>query len=104
LRSKNSAIAIDPGKSLDQPEVSVIAQLDLLLFSHSHWDHYKKGYALSIFRQTRPHVVADIVSSAELKAHIPPSMLTTADPASKSATYHIGDTAVTALPAFTLVP
>jgi L-ascorbate metabolism protein UlaG (beta-lactamase superfamily) len=97
LRSEDLTIAIDPGKSLTHTEVSAIRHLDLLLFTHNHWDHYKKDHALEIFKQTRPHTVADIVSSEELKAHVPPNMLTKADPASKSATYQIGETEVTAL-------
>ncbi len=97
LRSLDLTIAIDPGKSLTHTEVSAIKQLDLLLFTHNHWDHYRKDYALEIFKQTQPHIVADIITSEELKAHIPPDMLTKADPASKSATYPIGETEVTAL-------
>jgi hypothetical protein len=35
LRSKNLTIAIDPGKSLTQLEVSVIKHFDLLFFTHT---------------------------------------------------------------------
>lgn len=97
VRSDDVTIAIDAGKSLTDMEVSAIEHLDLLLFTHNHWDHFKKDHALEIFRQTRPHTVADIVSSEELKGHIPPNLLTTANPALKTATYQINDTAVTAL-------
>lgn len=97
LKSENSTIAIDPGKSLSQSEVSAVKHLDLLLFTHNHWDHFQKDYALEISRKTRPHKVADIASFEELKADVPPSMLTKADPASKSATYQIGEIKVTAL-------
>lgn len=97
LRLKDVTILIDPGKSLTHTEASAMKHLDLLLFTHNHWDHYKKDHALEIFKQTRPHTVADIVSSEELKAHIPPNLLTTAHPASKHATYAINQIEVTAL-------
>ena len=97
LRTEDSAVAIDPGKSLTHKEVAAITHLDLLLFTHNHWDHYKRDYALEIIQQTGAHVVADIVTSEELKAIVPPTRLTKADPRTRDATYQIGDTAVTAL-------
>ncbi len=97
LKSEKSTIAIDPGKSLTQSKASAIKHLDLLLFTHNHWDHFKKDYALELIKQTRPHTVADIVSFEELKTNVPATMLTKADPASKYATHQIGDTEVTAL-------
>ncbi|MHA2202847.1 MAG: hypothetical protein ACW991_04090, partial [Candidatus Hodarchaeales archaeon] len=39
FRFKGFAIAFDPGKSLGSSEISVIDQLDLLLYTHNHWDH-----------------------------------------------------------------
>lgn len=97
LRFEDLTVAIDPGKSLTREEVVAITHLDLLLFTHNHWDHFKRDYALEIIQQTETHVVADIVSSEELKAIVPPHRLTKADPRTKDATYHIGETAVTSL-------
>lgn len=97
LRSEDLTIAIDPGKSLTPTEISAIKHLDLLLFTHSHWDHFKIDHALEIFEQTRPQTVADIVSYEELKTRIPPNMLTKADPALKYATHQLDETEVTAL-------
>lgn len=97
LRFRDLTIAIDPGKSFTHTEIPALKQLDLLLFTHNHWDHFKKDHALEIIKQTRPHTIADIISFKELKAHIPADMLTKADPASKSSTYQVGETEVTAL-------
>jgi L-ascorbate metabolism protein UlaG (beta-lactamase superfamily) len=97
LRSENSTIAIDPGKSLTHTEVSAMKHLDLLLFTHNHWDHFKIDRALEIFEQTRPQTVADIVSYEELKAHITPNMLAKADPSLKHSTHQLGEIRVTAL-------
>jgi L-ascorbate metabolism protein UlaG (beta-lactamase superfamily) len=97
LRSEDMAITIDPGRSLTHTEAFAIKHLDLLLFTHNHWDHFRIDHALEIFEQTQPQVVADIVSYEELKAHVPPNMLTKADPASKCATHQLGEIQVTAL-------
>lgn len=97
VRTADLTVAIDPGKNLTHEEVAVIPHLDLLLFTHNHWDHYKRDYALEVIQQTGTHVVADIVTSEELKAIVPPARLTKADPRTRDATYQIGETAVTAL-------
>lgn len=104
LKSNDLIIAIDPGKSLSSPEISVIGHLDLLLFTHNHWDHFKKDHALELIKQTQPHVVADVASFEELKPHIPSNTLTRADPASKSATFCIDAAEVTALPGIHVGP
>ena len=97
LRFEDLTVAIDPGKSLTHEEVAAIPHLDLLFFTHNHWDHYKRDYALEILQQTGTHVIADIVTSEELKGIVPAPRLTKADPRTKDATYQIGETAVTAL-------
>ncbi|MFX0084431.1 MAG: hypothetical protein ACFFAU_02055 [Candidatus Hodarchaeota archaeon] len=45
-------IAIDPSKNLIQPELSALEDLDLLLFTHNHWDHYENKEALEIIKKT----------------------------------------------------
>jgi L-ascorbate metabolism protein UlaG (beta-lactamase superfamily) len=97
LRSKNLAIAIDPSKSLTQPEVSVIEHLDLLFFTHNHWDHYKNKEALEIIKQTNTHVVADTISSEELKESVPPNMITVGDSGTNATIYKIDNQEVIAL-------
>ena len=104
LKSRDLTIAIDPGKSLTYSEISMIGHLDLLLFTHNHWDHFKKDHALALIVKTQPHVVADVASFEELKPHLPQDLLTRADPASKSATYSIKRTEVTALPGIHVGP
>jgi L-ascorbate metabolism protein UlaG (beta-lactamase superfamily) len=97
LRSKSLAIAFDPGKNLIQPEVSAIEHLDLLFFSHNHWDHYKNKEALEIIKQTGTHVVADKISSEELKTSVPPNMITIGESGTNAKTYKINSYEVRAL-------
>ncbi|MHA2246815.1 MAG: MBL fold metallo-hydrolase [Candidatus Hodarchaeales archaeon] len=97
LRSKNLAIAIDPSRFLSQPEVSAIEYLDLLFFTHAHWDHYKNKEALEIIKQTGAHVVADVLSSEELKESVPSNNITIVDTGSYEKPFKIEDHEVVAL-------
>ncbi|MFX1284836.1 MAG: MBL fold metallo-hydrolase [Promethearchaeota archaeon] len=97
LRSKDITIAFDPSRSLGKPEVSVLKQLDLLFFTHNHWDHYLNKEALEIIKQTGTHVVADILTSEELKASVPPNMITVADSGSSAKTYRVANLEIVAL-------
>jgi len=97
LRSKTTAIAIDPSRSLGQTEISAIEHLDLLLFTHNHWDHYINEEALLIIKSTGSHVIADKITSEELKTSVPSNMITIGDSGSFSQTYKIGNHEVVAL-------
>ena len=89
FRLKDFIMAFDPGKSIGQSEISVIDQLDLLLYTHNHWDHYNNEKALKIIKQTGTHVIADIISSEELKTNVPPNKITVGDTGSSSKSYKI---------------
>lgn len=97
LRVKDTVIAIDPGKSIDKSEISAIGNLDLLLFTHSHWDHFTLDYALEIFQKTGVHVVADCMSAEELKGKLPHDKLTIGDSGSSSILYNVEGYEVIAL-------
>jgi L-ascorbate metabolism protein UlaG (beta-lactamase superfamily) len=97
LRTNKYSIAIDPGKSLSQPEISVMEHLDFLLFTHDHWDHYNHKIALEIIKQTGAHVIADVVSSEDLKVDVISDKLTVGKSGTNSTTYRISDFEVIAL-------
>ncbi|MFQ5979692.1 MAG: MBL fold metallo-hydrolase [Candidatus Heimdallarchaeota archaeon] len=98
LRTKELAIAIDPGRrSLGGPEVAALEHLNLLLFTHNHWDHYCNDVALQIIEQTGAHVIADVISSEELKESVPPNKITIGDPGSSEKLYKVEGHEVVAL-------
>lgn len=101
LRSKTLVIAIDPGRSLGNAEIPAIEHLDLLFFTHNHWDHFSNKEALEIIKQTGTHVVADILSSEELKESIPSNMITTGKSGS---THQFDDNEVVFLPGIHVGP
>lgn len=86
LRTKNMTIMVDLGKSLDESHMSALEHLDLLFFTHNHWNHYYDK-ALQIIKKTKCHVVAAIISSEELIASVPPDRLTRADSGSFATPY-----------------
>lgn len=77
--------------------MSVIEHLDLLLFTHNHWDHYKNKEALKIVKHTETHVIADPISSEELKESVPPNMITVGDSGTNATTYKVDNHEVIAL-------
>ena len=97
LRTKNMTIIIDPGKSLDESDISALKHVDLLFFTHNHWDHYNYDKALQIIEKTGSHVVADIISSEELSASVSPGMLTRADSGSFATKYLVAGHEIVAL-------
>lgn len=97
LRLKTFVMVFDPGKSLGSSEIPNIEYLNLLLFTHNHWDHFHEEKALLIIKQTGTHVVADIVTSEALKSQLPPERLTIGDPGSSQKAFQIADCEVVAL-------
>ena len=101
LRSKDFVISVDPGRGLNQAEIAVIEQIDLLFFTHNHWDHYSKKEALQIINQTGAHVVADVLSSKDLKASISSNMITVSKSGS---THQFGECKIVRLPGIHVGP
>ncbi|MHA2291963.1 MAG: MBL fold metallo-hydrolase [Candidatus Hodarchaeales archaeon] len=76
LRTKSHAIALDIGeKSLQKDQLSSIKNLDLQLYSHTHWDHYSLPVTKKIFETTKAPVIAEPQVATELKDNIPADKL-----------------------------
>ncbi|MFX0206433.1 MAG: MBL fold metallo-hydrolase, partial [Candidatus Hodarchaeota archaeon] len=97
LRLKTFVMAFDLGKSLCPSEIPKIEYLNLLLFTHNHWDHYNKEKALQIIEQTGTHVIADIETSKDLLTSVSSDRITIGDSGSSFKTYKIDDYEVVAL-------
>ncbi|MFX1367714.1 MAG: MBL fold metallo-hydrolase [Promethearchaeota archaeon] len=104
LRTKDTAIAFDPGKGLGLHEISALEYLDLLVFSHNHWDHYNLDFAVKIFTKTNAHIVADSISYNELADKIPPEKLTLGNPGISGKMYESEGHKITALPGIHVGP
>jgi len=75
LRTSNRAIAIDPGNLLGK-EVEALEKLDLIIFTHSHGDHYSSKDTVDILKVTNADVLAEPLVAKDLKERIPSEKLT----------------------------
>lgn len=91
LRTSRGSIAIDVADLLSAREIAAVENLDLLLFTHVHGDHYKANKALRILKKTDAHIIADVRVAEDLKNKVPEDRLTLGDPGRLSNTYKISD-------------
>ena len=87
VRTASGTVAFDVADLLKSEEISALKSLDLLLFAHTHWDHYKPKKTLELFSATGTHLVAEPLVAKDLEGKIPPDKLTSAVPGE---TYTIG--------------
>ncbi|MFX0151165.1 MAG: MBL fold metallo-hydrolase [Candidatus Hodarchaeota archaeon] len=68
LRAKKKTIAIDIGeKCLNSRNIMEIKNLDIQLYSHTHWDHFDIDVTTKIFAHTNANIVAEPQVFEELK-------------------------------------
>ena len=80
LRVEDRVVAIDIANLLGNKEIDVFSKLDLLVFTHSHGDHYNRARARKILETTNAHVVAQAQVADDLKRSVPLDRLTTTSP------------------------
>jgi len=80
LRVEDRAVAFDIADLLGNEEIDALSQLDLLVFTHSHGDHYNRARARKILKTTNAHVVAQAQVADDLKGEVPVERVTTANP------------------------
>lgn len=94
LRTSNRTVIIDPANLLKDEEVKALKGVDILLFTHSHGDHYSSKEALDIFKATNAPVIAEQLVANDLKGKIPSNKLTSATPGK---TYTFSDITINAV-------
>ena len=94
IRTSSRAMVIDPADLLKGEEIKALKGVDLLLFTHSHGDHYNSGVVLNIFKATRAPVLAEPLVADDLKGKISIDKLTSATPGK---TYTFGDITVSTI-------
>jgi len=80
VRTSKRVIIIDPADLLKDEEVKTLKGVDLLLFTHSHGDHYKPDVTLNIFKATNAPILAEPIVANDLKGKVPVNKLTAATP------------------------
>jgi L-ascorbate metabolism protein UlaG (beta-lactamase superfamily) len=84
-------VLFDPGDLLKDDEVKVLKEVSLLLFTHSHLDHFNVGKTMEIFKVSSSRVLAEYRVFDKLKGKIPADKITNA---MSGTTYDFGEIAV----------
>ncbi|MFW9769908.1 MAG: MBL fold metallo-hydrolase [Candidatus Thorarchaeota archaeon] len=70
IRTKKSVVALDPS-SLFSKVMDKIQQIDLITYSHSHYDHYDFKNAVALYKKTDAHIISEFNMVEELRKKIP---------------------------------
>lgn len=78
IKVSNKTILIDPATSINKDVLEKLERngLDLLMYTHAHYDHYDYTAAMEIFAATGAHIVAAPEVAGELKREIPKEKIT----------------------------
>jgi L-ascorbate metabolism protein UlaG (beta-lactamase superfamily) len=96
IKTAKGTILVDPANLLNAGDLLALKSggLGLVLFTHSHGDHFNANVALDIFKATGAPVVAESSVARNLMAKIPSSKLTHAMPGNR---YTVGAFTVNAI-------
>ncbi len=93
-RTNNQAVLIDPAGLLKKDEILALKKINLLLFTHDHFDHFNGGATQAIFKATAASILAESKVAKKLNGKIPPEKLIIAE---NKKNYNFGDLSVTAI-------
>jgi len=94
IRSPNQTILIDPAGMLKDDEISALKNVNLVLFTHDHLDHFSSGKTEAIFKATGAPILAEAKVASKLKGKIPADKLVSAE---NGKTYTLGGVNATAI-------
>lgn len=80
LKTSEGAIIIDPADRLRTEEMKSLTpgSVNLILFTHNHYDHFNHGSTVSLFRATGAPLLAEPAVAADLRNAIPKNKLSVA--------------------------
>lgn len=94
IRSPNHTVLVDPAGMLKGNEKAALKNVDVVLFTHNHLDHFSAGKTRNIFKATSASILAQAKVTDKLKGKIPNDKLVTAE---DGKTYSFGDVSVSAV-------
>ena len=71
LRTKDTVIALDPADLFSKVKKN-IKSLDLITYSHSHFDHFNLSNAVALYKKTDATIISEYNMVEELHSRIPP--------------------------------
>jgi L-ascorbate metabolism protein UlaG (beta-lactamase superfamily) len=93
-RTSKRSVLIDAAGFLKDDEIAALKEVNLLIFTHSHLDHFNAGKTLKLFKKTGAPILAETKVADKLKGSIPHEKLTSAI---SGQTYSYGDVNVKAV-------
>ncbi len=94
VRTTNAAVLFDVAGSLKDDEVYALKEINLILFTHDHMDHFDGGKTVDLVKATCAPVLAQEKVSDKIIGRIPGEKLV---PAESGKTYTFGDLTVRAI-------
>ena len=96
FKASNKTILIDPAANIDKAILEKLKKsgLDLLIFTHAHYDHYDYAAALEIFAATGAHIVAAPEVAKELRQEVPKEKISVSSHQEKTSLNDIDVTAI----------
>jgi L-ascorbate metabolism protein UlaG (beta-lactamase superfamily) len=80
IRALDKVIGFDIADLLGRDGIDEIRNLDLLLYTHGHYDHFEYRSCIELFKKTDACIVAEPSVANELRGRIPPGKLIDARP------------------------
>jgi L-ascorbate metabolism protein UlaG (beta-lactamase superfamily) len=94
IRVMSRTIALDVADLLGEEGISEIRGIDLLLYTHAHYDHYNRKACIDIVERTGAKVLAESKAFSDLRGRVPGEGLVEASPGQ---TYRIGELDIEAI-------
>mgnify|MGYP000288816686 CR=1 FL=1 len=82
LRTVKHVLAFDVDELISKKDVKNIKKLDVLLFTHGHYDHFEKKVTVELYKKTEAKVVCEEAVYNKLKKSIPETHLIKVTPGS----------------------
>ena len=80
IKALDRIIAFDIANLLGRDGINEVRRLDLLIYTHSHYDHFEYKDCIDLFERTNAYIVAEKSIIRELVRKIPPDKLIDALP------------------------
>ncbi|HYA78662.1 MAG TPA: MBL fold metallo-hydrolase [Verrucomicrobiae bacterium] len=93
-RTAKESVLIDAAGFLKDDEIAALKEVNLLLFTHSHLDHFSVGKTLNLFKKIGAPILAEAKVADKLRGSILNEKLTSA---TSGQTYTYGDLTVKAV-------
>ena len=70
LRTKDTVVALDPSELFSEVKKN-IKSLDLITYSHSHFDHFNLANAVALYKKTEATIISEYNMVEDLRKRIP---------------------------------